>query len=241
MISYNDTTFTDENCSKLIGTRIPLISRNVRIKDFLFERCTFEGNGITSFGDPGNRPIISNIELNKCRVYSWFTGVQFEDIKINDMATGKNHLFLFACVYKHVKLSGNIGTLIISDYWGIDTIKHKKKNLIYSKANREYYRDIDWAIDISEVNASGILIRGGIPTNQIIRNKENQMIITRKEAELGRWKEIREIDSSVIKNAIEDIIRSGEEEGIIILGSRSNNYQKNLSILQEMKRSGIVF
>jgi hypothetical protein len=241
MISYKDTTFTNENCSKLIGTRIPLISRNVRINDFLFERCTFEGNGITSFGDPINRPIISNIQLNKCSVYSWFTGVQFEDIQINDMATGKNHLFLFACVYKHVKLSGNIGTLIISSDWGMDTVKHKKRNLIYAKANIEYYRDIDWSIDISEVNASGIEIRGGIPTNQIIRNKENQMIITRKEAELGRWKNNREIDTSAIKNAIEDIIHSGEEEGIIILGSRSKNYQKNLSILQEMKRSGIVF
>jgi len=240
MISYRDAKFTDEDCSKLIGTRIPLLSRNVRIKDFLFERCTFEGNGITSFGDPENRPIISNIQLNKCRVYSWFTGVQFENIQINDMATGKNHLFLFACVYKHVKLSGNIGTLIISDDWGIDTIKHKKKNLIYSKANREYFRDVDWAIDISEVNASGIEIRGGIPISQIIRNKENQMIITREEAELGRWKEISNIDTSVIKLAIEDIIHSEEEEGIIVLGSRSKNYQKNLIILQEMKRNGVV-
>lgn len=154
--------------------------------DIVFNYCRFVSCTISTTTNPRKRSIIRNIRLIGCEV----TGCTIYPAIIEDVLVSrlKTHTLLqtWGTVFKHVKLEGNIGRIMISPLIAVGMAKPREQ-AAFDKANEEYYKTVDWAFDISEGRFYECELQR-VPAKLIKRDPETQVVITREKALLGEWK-----------------------------------------------------
>ena len=207
------------------------------ISDMLFKHCSFVGCSISATTNVRKRSIVRNIELINCssRGNTIYTAI-IEDVLVSSLKT-YTLLQTWAAVFKHVKLEGNIGRIMISPL--VDAARpNSRVQAAFEKANADYYQDVDWALDISEGRFVDCDIRR-VPAKLVRRDPETQVVITREKALMGEWKKL-DLSKTYWATAIEFLLESGDQDMILVAPKRYSKYPDLLDGLKMLRDAGVA-
>jgi hypothetical protein len=217
------------------------------ISDYQLENCTFDSwSGVRpdwSNPDPELRATIRNVTLRKTNAYhGYLQGTIIEEVVVDTTKGGKGPLFLRGNAYKHVTLKGRISATDIRGKmlppWDLPADEKGRIIAEWDQANREYYRSVDWALDIREANYASLSI-SGVPARLIRRNSDNTAVVTRERALAGEWKQLP-FKSGLFKVIISQLIKDGYDDELLIACPRGKRYADNLYDLMLLRDAGIA-
>jgi hypothetical protein len=187
--------------------------------------------------------VLRNISLKKCKVYAFAaTGAAFDQVEVDGLQTGpKWPMKLQACVFRHTVFKGPIGQVMFHPTLVAHSAKDRGPQA-FLDANADYYRDnnVDWAIDISEMESATFELRGAVPAHLIRRNSADQFVMTKEKAASGKWKKVRGILSSSISIGIEQFLSTGMPDTVFVADRRSKYYKEDLEIYKRLRDAGFL-
>lgn len=188
---------------------------SVSLEDMRFIECTFTNCALSLTKKIGCRAKIKNVDFKNCIVNGCDIGPAIiEDTVVSGLKT--NDLFiLWGAVFKQVKFSGSMGKIKINHY-----VHHSDRTTETQEpfnAHRiAFYRDIDWALDISEARFKEFDVRG-IPAKLIKRDPESQVVITRERALRDGWQKELSPDSELWEFMIRLFLSDGEADTVFVV------------------------
>jgi hypothetical protein len=148
-----------------------------------------------------------------------------------------NHIQTIGTAFKHVVVKGVVDKLMLTPQ--IDTFgDYPDLQRAFDEANREYYRTVDWALDISEAEFKDCDIRG-IPSRLIKRDPDSQVILTREEAMRGRWRDV-DLSGTYWTAAIKLFLDDGYQDRLLVAPKKAGNFKKLLEGINKLRDAGIV-
>ena len=214
--------------------------------DFHFRDCRFDNCSL--FGDPitGKRTLVRNVILERCCQRN--CGIHeaiLEDVVVDGLKSEGDGWFVFGAVFKHVVLRGKIDQLVLNaELSPVVSMMHEETEDVLAMetalrdANRKYYEDVDWTLDISEAELLELDLRGQ-PVHLIRRDPETQVLITRQSALRGDWKELPyEDDSTPFLMSL--FLQREDPARILIAPKRSRKFKKILADINMLRREGIA-
>jgi hypothetical protein len=206
------------------------------MEDLEFENCEFIGEGLTTYNEPIHRSTARNIRLKNCAVNSFYgSGAVFDDVTVDGLRTSRSPVILWACAFRHVVLSGKCGGFLFNRNIGHDT---PRRNAAFHADNDKFYSSVDWALDISKLETSGMEIRGTIPSQLIRRNPDKHFIMTRAVALSGDWKNYEPFYSFDI--GISVFLESGADDELLVAPCRSKHFKQEVEYYHRLKSAGLV-
>lgn len=215
------------------------INGNRCVRDIVIENSDIKSSNIA--GRPQvqiqARPILRNITVKKCRFYGCLVGTAvFEDIEIID-CEAPGVTFFRGSVYKHVLIrGGSLGHISIKR---TDFLEDQKKTDRLLAANLEYYRDVDWAFDIRDLNCKDFDFEGAVPVHLVRRDPDTQVIVTRARllATQTEWQKapLKEWTHFYLNN----FLNTGEPATILV-APRRRRFQNHLHDIKLLREMGAV-
>jgi len=211
-------------------------TQNVSLQDLEFVNCEFIGEGLTTYGAPVNRSTMRNLRLTNCAVNSFFgKGAIFDSVVVDGLRTSRAPVILSACALRHVTLTGQCGRFLFNR-----SISHDdtQRNAAFHAANAAFYKKVDWAIDISELETAGLEFRGTIPARLIRRNPEVHFVMSREVALSGGWKSHEPFDAFQVAIAL--FLDSQAEDTVFVARHRSKDIKEEVEYFHRLKSAGLV-
>lgn len=206
-------------------------------QDMRFEMCKFHYCSISATRDPSKRSTLRNIELINCSAERCLLGPGIlEDCSISGLKTGADLFQTFAAVFRHVKIGGKMDRLMLSGV-AIDVHQWPELRRQFEAQNDEYYKTVDWALDISSAEFVECDIRK-LPIHLIRRDPETQMVITRLRAMVGDWRNMPIGD--YWKGMLQVFLKLEEPSMILIAPKRDKNFRQLVKGLQVLRAERVV-
>lgn len=213
--------------------------------DVEFVNCRFTGGGFSSIRLANEekldlvdrRSIARRIRFVSCRVDGvGFIGPGIVEDSVIEGLRISNHLQTTGTVFKHVVVKGVVDKFMITPY--VDFFKeYPATQRSFDEANREYYKNVDWALDISEALFRDCDIRA-VPSYLIKRDPLTQVVITREKALEGKW---REIDLSAFWRGVIDLfLRGGDKDYILVAPKKARNFKALLEGIYRLRDANII-
>ena len=215
--------------------------------DIEFSNCQFIGGGFSSISVlkwehsdlVALRSTAKRIKFFNCRVDGVsFIGPGIVEDSVIDGLKVSNHLQTSGTVFKHVVIKGAIDKLMLTpnvDFTGGTFSNIQKK---FDNANRDYYENVDWALDISEGLFRDCDIRA-IPSRLIKRDPETQVVLTREKAMEGAWREV-DLSGTYWAGAINLFLEDGYQDRLLIAPKKGRNFRKLLEGINKLRKAGVV-
>lgn len=229
------------------------IYNNRKFKDFMdrdsgavfgdleFLGCFFETCNISMTFDPTRRSTLCGIKLVGCeQKNSGIWPAIIEDVTVDGLLTGRL-LIANACAYNHVVLRGKVGNIKICRRipWVSDVpALMARRQAAMDRANADYYKDVDWALDISQAEFTSGEIEG-IPPDLVRRDPATQFILSAKAIKEGRWREVEEAraDWYALLDAYE---KEGMGDIVLVAPKAAPDFQTLLNGLLALREAGVV-
>ena len=212
--------------------------------DMEFVGCRLVSCSISSGLDWTRRSTGRNIRLIGCEERACRVGAAIlEDIFVDGLKT-HGRLGTWGAAFKHVTLKGRIGNLKVSDYIpgvaGSAELAHRI-NLRFQAANAEYYRNVDWALDISRAEFEECELRG-VPGELVKRDPETQILVNREKviAMQSEWERL-ELSETHWQIALRDLI--GDEHlgsQVLVAPKRNPRFKVLLDGLNFLRHAGVA-
>lgn len=205
--------------------------------DLCFKYCRFVSCSVSTTLNPRKRSIVQNICFYGCEVRGCMINPAIvEDVLISSL---KTHTLLqtWGAVFKHVKLEGNIGRIMISPFIAPGVAKPHQQ-AAFDKANAEYYQQVDWALDISEARFYECDIRG-IPARLIRRDPQTQVVVTREKALLGEWRKL-DLTRTFWSGWIELFLQEEALDVVLVAPKRHPKFNDLLDGLKMLRDAGVA-
>lgn len=208
-------------------------SREV-FEDILFERCQFNYCNLSQTENPFNRTTLRNIIMKNCTSRGGSLGCAIlDEITVENFAnTGL--LQTWGAVFKHVTLKGRLGRVMLTN-----SFKNSDSNveLAFQEENKEFYSNIDWALDISEGEFVEIDMRG-IPSELIRLDLGTQAIIKRDNIPED-WRKIK-FNSRVTPTILGAILQLNLLDYVYVAPKRAKDFDIRLKDLKILRETGIA-
>jgi hypothetical protein len=162
-------------------------------------------------------------------------GAIFDEIFIENLTTVRHPAFFFACAFRHVKLRGKCGRFLFRRHLVEDD---EARNAAFIKANAEFYRQIDWALDVTELQSSCFALEGSVPVRLIRRNPDVQFIMSREVALGEEWRNYEPFDAFQL--GVYRFRESMEPAELFVACSRSKHFKRDLVYFQRLRAAGLV-
>jgi hypothetical protein len=209
--------------------------------DMRFERCTFESCAVSVTRDVALRSTIRNVEVIDCKESA--TNVRcaiIEDCLVDRFQTEGGFFYFQAAVFKHVTFRGNLGKLFFSDvptFAGYEGMYRDRE--LFAAANAEYYRKVDWAIDISQAEFLDVDLRS-VPPRLIRRDPETQILLTRKRLTESDWQNLPYV-WGMVPYMLNDFLinQPGMDEMVFAVPKRSRNAKKLIHDVALLRKAGV--
>ncbi len=205
--------------------------------DLCFKYCRFVSCSVSTTLNPRKRSIVQNICFYGCEVRGCMINPAIvEDVLISSL---KTHTLLqtWGAVFKHVKLEGNIGRIMISPFIAPGVAKPHQQ-AAFDKANAEYYQQVDWALDISEARFYECEIQR-VPALLIKRDAETQVIITREKALSDEWRKL-DLSKTHWRTSIEFFLERGDPDVVLVAPKRHPKFNDLLDGLKMLRDAGVA-
>ncbi|MFD7900122.1 hypothetical protein [Streptomyces sp. NPDC059743] len=151
-----------------------VIGSDRRYEGVRLVKCTLSACSLAQFDDPEFSLVVRDSSMQGCRVDRCSVqGVFFDGVTIDGLAAKQLHR-LYGCVFRRVVLRGKIGPIMaMGPHTGLAGREHYIAGMI------EKYRDIEWALDISEAVFSDADFYY-VPGHLIRRDPETQVLLSRE-------------------------------------------------------------
>jgi hypothetical protein len=210
---------------------------------FEFRRCYFESYSLSLTNDPALRSTVRKVGLIDCqqRGCAVYAAIM-EDIVVCGLNTSGQLLQTFGAVFNRVELRGKLDRLMISNdvLPSILLAKADRQNQIdlFRAANAEYYRDVEWALDISQGEFKEFCLRG-VPTHLIRRDPTTQVVVTRAKALEGNWKRIS-FRENLWPTSLHYFLERGEPSIVLVAPKRHRKFRSYLDDLELLRDVGVA-
>jgi hypothetical protein len=206
-------------------------------ENMVFRNCEFQSSAISITTNPRNRSTFRNIIICKCTERSCdVRASRFEEVVVDGLRTS-DLLIAFGAVYKHVVLKGRIDRLMLSAMVSPSSYTPAIQRSFDEDAEH-YYSNVDWALDISQGEFKELSFRG-IPCWKVIRDPETQVLITRRKAMEGGWRDL-DLSGTYWADAIELFLEEGANDTILVAGKREREFRQLKKGLDTLRKAGIA-
>jgi hypothetical protein len=207
-----------------------------------FRRCQFEDCVVSITHDPILRSTIRNMSLIECIENGASIGNAIAEDVIIENLKAPGLFQTFGAAFKHVMLRGRIDRLMISN----EVLPRSDVNLPYQyenveafrEANAEYYRHVDWALDISQAEFKELDIRG-VPGRLIRRDPETQILVTRQRVLQDDWRALPFRDS-MTPFSLDFMLKQEMHDRVLIAPKRHRKFPIYLEDLQLLREAGVA-
>jgi len=205
-----------------------------------FSNCQFINCIFSLTDDITKQSVARNITMTDCHICNGHLGAGIlDDIVISGLSIDDS-LVCWSPFFRHVVLRGNIGDLIINK-WVTALDRSPIVQQPFDLKRESFYRDTDWALDISEACFHGFDLHG-IPAQLVRIDSQTQGIVTQESALQIGWREkVKNIDS-VWLYLIDEMLNEGEPDLILAAPKAAplHEYKELLDSMNELKDLGVV-
>ena len=206
-----------------------------------FIRCQFSSVNFDEIGKRGFvalRSIARGITIINATVEGvTFIGPGIVEDSVIDGLKVSNHIQTIGTAFKHVVVRGVIDKFMLTPH--VDTFGEQPLlQRAFDDANRDYYKNVDWALDISEAEFKECDIRA-IPSSLIKRDAETQVVLTREKAMEGGWREV-DLSGTYWAGAIKLFLEDGYQDRLLVAPKKGRNFKKLLEGINRLRNAGIV-
>lgn len=207
--------------------------------DIEFRRCSFRFCVFSNCDDPRYRSVIRRVSLRNCEFIEppGIDSAIVEDAMIENLKT-RGLLQTWALAFKHVTLRGRIGRVMITNATAPISSTTPAQRHAWELANAEYYKTVDWALDISQAEFQECSIRG-VPARLIKRDPETQVVVTREKARQGRWREL-DLERTYWQMALDNLLYFEHEDVVLVAPKRSRDFRELMHGLQLLRDAGVT-
>lgn len=203
-----------------------------------FRACYFQGCTLSITRRPSLRSTVRNVRLIGCSQRGCsIDAAIIEELTVDGFTTHGQLLQTWGAVFKHVTLRGKIDRLMISQTI-LAGLADPEEQAAFDKANAEYYRHVDWALDISQGEFKELEIRS-LPARLIRRDPETQIVVTREKALAGEWRDL-EFQEALTPFAIGKLLERGDPDRVMIAGKRHPKFRRYLEDFRLLRRAGVA-
>ncbi len=206
--------------------------------DMEFRSCYFQGCTLSITRSPSLRSTVRNIRFEKCSQRGCsIDAAVIEEVTVDGVTTHGQLLQTWGAVFKHVTLKGKIDRLMISQAIRAG-LAEPEEQAAFDNANAEYYRGVDWALDISQGEFKELELRG-LPARLIRRDPETQIVVTREKALQGEWRDL-EFKEALTPFAIGRLLEGGGSDRVMVAGKRHRKFRRYLDDFNLLRKAGIA-
>ncbi|EYT82044.1 hypothetical protein CF54_15635 [Streptomyces sp. Tu 6176] len=194
-------------------------------------RCTFRGGSLVQYEDPEFGLSVHDLSLRDCRAGGVLHGVRFSDVSVHNLTSG-DRVSPFACVFRHVTLSGRIPRLMTRP--AHSSLPAEVQEAFRDGAER-FYASVDWALDISAAKFSDAEF-SGVPGHLVRRDPKTQFLLHRDRAEAAD----AEGFSSRARSYLAKARTSPYPTLVVVAPTRSKYFKDMLQDLESLRAAGIA-
>lgn len=215
-------------------------------EDGEFDKCVFDGGVLSPASeiedfDVAKRCTIRRVRMSRCKVRFPIIGPAIvEEVMIDGLDIERDAVFVRGAAFKHVTLKGNIGRIMIWASPNQLPVEHIDRACM--EANKAYYKDVDWALDIREVRAKELSVTS-IPVDLVRYDPEHQAVV-RLETIRKRWKEIKEeCEGCVFRYAMARLREQPYCDGVVLcvpLRAKKDYVAELTAMLKHLRKLGIA-
>ena len=207
-------------------------------EDLHFKKCTFISSSVSITEDPANRTTVRNVTLERCRVQgSALECAVVEDVLVDGLQTSDLH-HAWGALFRHVTLRGKIGRLLVTPLVGPHHLGTPLQ-AAFDEQREAYYREVDWALDISEAEAVELQLEG-IPARLVRRDPETQAVVTRKAALSGEWRQLGRVQETALGLMIQDMLKRGYDDTVLVAERRARDFKQVLEGIEQLRAAGVA-
>jgi hypothetical protein len=202
---------------------------------------SFEMCHLAAASQPGDWNRIRNVTLVDAS--QWNCSIDtaaLENVTVHNLKrTGSSPLFLWSCVFNHVKLSGRMSGIKINRSVGLGQ-KNAAAQAGWDEAVSKYYEGVDWALDISEAKFAGGITFEAVPGSLIRTNPETQILISRRSLEREDWRAV-DFDGTAIDLAISWFLEGSLFDDVIVAARHDAKWAKrDAQVLEKLRTVGVA-
>ena len=108
----------------------------------------------------------------------------------------------------------------------------------FDDVNTEYYRRVEWALDISKGEFKELCIRG-LPGHLVRRDPDTQFLVTRERAMLGNWRNLG-FQENLIPTSLDMFLQRAESSIVLTASKRSPKFKEHLEDLKLLRLAGVA-
>jgi hypothetical protein len=198
-----------------------------------FVRCTLDHCMIDGIG---GRIVVRHATLERCTLRMVYArNVVFDDcVLAHPKATHRQSLI--GCAFKHVVLRGSVGWIHIEP-WTDDSYVAKSFIVKLAEANAAFYRGVDWALDLREVEEGDLRIHG-VPLELVRRDPSRQLLVRREDAAHPVW---TRIDAYFWQTQV-DSLRRSDDPGLFLFVPPESNKRRvaYLKAARALREAGVL-
>lgn len=144
------------------------------------------------------------------------------------------------CALRHVTIRGPVtGSLLVTYARRLGPIGAAASDP-FVEANRAFYQDVDWALDISEAAFTNVdMWRSDIPSDLVRRDPETQAIMRRKDLLDARWRTLNLPDPSAALG-IERFLDSELPDTIIVASKRGKYFARERETIRVLRAEALA-
>ena len=204
---------------------------------YRFTRCEFDAVELSNAQRPDLRSTLRNCHLERCIVRqncSINTAI-VEDCVVDGLET-RGPVFVRGAVFKHVVLKGKVGRFMLANPLGLGPGFREVSP--FEGANTEYYRGVDWALDLTQCEAKELQL-SGVPGRLIRRDPTTQILVTRERALAVDWRSLP-LGGSPYAASLELLTRCGDDARVLIAPHRDRSFQACIQAQKVLRDAGVA-
>ena len=205
--------------------------------DIVFKACRFVSSFVSMAHHPARRSIVRNIKIEDCEAIGCsIHSAVLEDIVIDNLQT-HGILQSWGAVFRHVLLRGHISGFMASKILDPGLVS-KEQQRLFDLANDDYYRGVDWALDISSALFEDCDLRG-IPAQLIRRDVQTQVVVTRRKALTGDWRRL-DLSKTHWSTSLDLFLQRGDDDIVLVAPKLASDFQVLWQGLDTLRSAGIA-
>ena len=209
--------------------------------DIAARRCAFNQCILRASAIPGQWKQISSVELLDASQWNCsISGTTFEEVSLHNLKrTGDSPLFLWGCVFRHVKVSGRLSGIKINRAIGAGP-RFDGVQPAWDHAVVKYCADVDWALDISEAKFAGGITFEAVPGHLIRRNPATQVLVNRKSLSSLKFDSL-DFDKTAIDLSLSGFLKNSLFENVVLAARADSKWAKrDIAVLNMLRSEGIA-
>jgi hypothetical protein len=202
-------------------------------RDYTFTKCQFDQCLIGEKG-VSQRCVIENTRLLNCSQQRCsLEGAILQDVIIDGLNTKGEMPEVLGAACKHVTLRGRIDR-----FWIKPEVVELEKQEEFDIANEEFYKNVDWALDISQIDCRELDIRG-IPVNLVRYDPETQAVVTNEKVVEKRWEKLK-FKRGLMQATLELVSEMYSTGAILVAPRRATGFREFVADIKMLREEGVA-